>query len=100
HPKTGKMKSSTARKLARQPTRDDLLGRARELAAFAKKNAQETEQNRRVSAEFISMMKRAELFRILQPKAFGGFEYDFKLFVDAASTIAAGCPSSGWVGSI
>jgi alkylation response protein AidB-like acyl-CoA dehydrogenase len=94
------MKSSTARKLARQPTRDDLLGRARELAAFAKKNARETEQNRRVSAEFVSMMKRAELFRILQPKTFGGFEYDFKLFVEAASTIAAGCPSSGWVGSI
>jgi alkylation response protein AidB-like acyl-CoA dehydrogenase len=83
-----------------KPTREELLRRAAEVASVAKAQARITEANRRVSAELVDMMKSAELFRILQPKAFGGFEYDFDLFVKIAAVIAAGCPSSGWVASI
>jgi len=94
------MKTAPVKLVTGRPTREELLGRARELADFARSRISETESERRVSAEFIERMKRAELFRILQPASFGGFEYDFDLFVNVAAIIAAGCPASGWVGSI
>jgi alkylation response protein AidB-like acyl-CoA dehydrogenase len=92
--------ASTVQLATERPTRDELLRRAREIAAAAKAQARKTEEHRCVSAELVGMMKKAGLFRILQPKAFGGFEYGFDLLVEVAAIIAAGCPSSGWVSSI
>lgn len=35
-------------------------------------------------------------FRILQPRRFGGYEFDLETFVRVMSEVARGCPSSGW----
>jgi 3-hydroxy-9,10-secoandrosta-1,3,5(10)-triene-9,17-dione monooxygenase len=45
------------------------------------------------NAEFI----RAGFYRILQPRRFGGYEFDLTAFVPVMTEIARGCPSSGWV---
>lgn len=82
------------------PTPDELLRRARKIAEIARERGTQTENDRRVSADMIEMMRNNDLFRILQPAEFGGFEYGFDLFVDIGATIAEGCASTGWVCSI
>jgi resorcinol 4-hydroxylase (FADH2) len=42
-------------------------------------------------------MREAELFRVLQPRAYGGFEYGFDVFVELVAAIGRGCGSSAWV---
>jgi alkylation response protein AidB-like acyl-CoA dehydrogenase len=79
------------------PEAAELLARARAIAATARERAQETEAARRVGADIIAKMREADLFRILQPKAFGGFEYGFDVFAQVEATLASGCGSTGWV---
>jgi alkylation response protein AidB-like acyl-CoA dehydrogenase len=83
-----------------QPAPEELLRRARGIAKRARELAANTEKDRRVSVEMIDLMRSNDLFRILQPAEFGGFEYGFDLFVDVAAIIAEGCASTGWVCSL
>jgi hypothetical protein len=46
---------------------------------------------------FAASMREAELFRILQPQAYGGFEYGFDVFAELVATIGRGYGSSAWV---
>jgi alkylation response protein AidB-like acyl-CoA dehydrogenase len=80
-----------------RPAVADLLARARAIADVARARAQETEAARRVGEDIIARMRQADLFRILQPKAFGGFEYGFDVFAQVEATLASGCGSTGWV---
>jgi alkylation response protein AidB-like acyl-CoA dehydrogenase len=83
---------------ARQrPEISELLSRAREIAGLARERARETEAARRVSADMVARMREADLFRVLQPKAYGGFEYGFEVFAQIEAILASGCGSTGWV---
>jgi alkylation response protein AidB-like acyl-CoA dehydrogenase len=64
------MRSSTLK-----PEVPELLSRARAIAEIVRARVQETEVNRRIADDVIERMREAELFRILQPEAYGGFEY-------------------------
>src|ERR1700681_4028531 len=77
-----------------RPDVAELLARAREIAGIARERARETEAARRVSEEMIARMQQADLFRIMQPRAYGGFEYGFDVFVQVQMTIASGCRST------
>src|SRR4029077_15742233 len=80
-----------------RPDVDELLARAREIAGIARERARETEAARRVSDDMIARLRQADLFRIMQPRAFGGFEDGFAVFVQCQMTVAGGCGSTGWV---
>jgi alkylation response protein AidB-like acyl-CoA dehydrogenase len=82
------------------PTVAELLRRAERIGAIARERAQETEKARQVSADFIDDMRAAELFRIMQPRRFGGFEYGYEVFVEAVAAVASGDGSTGWVYSL
>jgi resorcinol 4-hydroxylase (FADH2) len=82
---------------AHRPDVAELLARAREIAGIARERSQETEVARRVSEDMIARMRQADLFRIMQPNSFGGFEYGFDVMVQVEATIASGCGSTGWV---
>jgi resorcinol 4-hydroxylase (FADH2) len=86
------LKSSVA-----QPDVSDLLARARAIAELARERAQQTEADRRVGDDMIARMRQADLFRVMQPRAYGGFEYGFDVFAQIVAAIAAGCGSTGWV---
>jgi len=88
------VESSTA------PSVDELLRRAQGIGAIARERAVETEKARRVSADLVDMMREAELFRIMQPRAYGGFAYGYDVFVEAVAAIASGDGSTGWVYSL
>jgi 3-hydroxy-9,10-secoandrosta-1,3,5(10)-triene-9,17-dione monooxygenase len=74
-----------------RPAIANLLARARAIAGVARERALETEAARRVGEDIIARMREADLFRILQPKAFGGFEYGFDVFAQVEATLASGC---------
>jgi resorcinol 4-hydroxylase (FADH2) len=83
-----------------RPDPAELLARAARVAAVARERARETEQARCVSPELIALMREAQLFRIMQPAAYGGFEHGFDVFVEAVAAIAEGDGSTGWVFSL
>ena len=80
-----------------QPEVAELLARARAIAATARARAQATEAARRVGEDIIAEMRQADLFRVLLPKQYGGFEYGFDVFARIVAAIANGCGSTGWV---
>jgi alkylation response protein AidB-like acyl-CoA dehydrogenase len=82
------------------PSPQELIARAAEIGKLARASAEETERNRTVSPELIAKMRDAELFRILQPARFGGFEYGYDVFIEAVAAVSAGDGSTGWVYSL
>ena len=87
-------------KLPTRPTVPELLRRAQAIGALAREAALDTERQRRVSAALIDKMREAQLFRVMQPTRFGGFEYGYEVFVELVSAVAAGDGSTGWVYSL
>ena len=85
---------------APRPSIGDLVARATEIRTFVREQAEQTEANRRVSAEAIERMHDAGLFRIMTPAIYGGYEYGFEALVPVVAQVAAGCGSSGWVFSL
>ena len=71
----------------------DLLPGIRERAVA-------TEQARRVPAESIAELTAAGVFRMLQPKRYGGDEGDPCDFYEVIRAIAAADGSTGWVSSV
>ena len=80
-----------------RPELAELLARARVIAGAARERAIETETARRVSADIVAKMREADLFRVLLPGQYGGFEYGFDVFARIEATLASGCGSTGWV---
>jgi resorcinol 4-hydroxylase (FADH2) len=80
-----------------RPDVPELISRARDIAQLVRARAEQTELDRRVSEDVVDRMRKAELFRVLQPQAYGGFEYGFDVFVQIVAIIAGSCGSSGWV---
>jgi resorcinol 4-hydroxylase (FADH2) len=80
-----------------RPDIAELLARARDIGGDARERALQTERARRVADDMIARMRQADLFRILQPHAYGGFEYGFDVFAQVEATLASGCGSTGWV---
>ena len=79
------------------PAREDLLERARALTPMLRERAEDTENARRVSDEVVAAFADAGLFRIMQPREFGGYEMDMRAMIDIGSELARGCTSSAWV---
>src|SRR5437016_14008658 len=74
----------------------ELLRRARALIPALRPRARSVEEARRVSAETTGMLRDADLFRLMQPARFGGFEYGFTELIDIVFEIGRGCGSTAW----
>ncbi|WP_326565160.1 acyl-CoA dehydrogenase family protein [Amycolatopsis rhabdoformis] len=79
---------------------DELVARARALVPMLSSRAEQTERDRRVSPETIDALREAELFKLMQPRRFGGFELGFDALVDIDLELAQGCGSSAWCASL
>lgn len=78
-------------------TPNDLVARARALVPVLRERQEETERQRRIPAETVRDLLAAGLYRVQQPKAYGGLEHGVDTFVLVASEVASGCGSTGWV---
>ena len=80
------------------PTADTLFARAEALLPAIRNEAEANERNRTVAPHLIAKMRAAELFRIMVPRRFGGFEQDGELALRIAIAFAGSCASTGWCG--
>ena len=81
----------------RRPSPRALKETVRQLLPELRRRAESAERLRQVPAENLSALREAGLYRVVQPRKFGGHEYDFDLLVDLVIDIAGACPSTGWV---
>jgi alkylation response protein AidB-like acyl-CoA dehydrogenase len=85
---------------ASAPDVAELLRRAAKIGEVARERAVETERARHVSAELVGMMRDADLFKLMQPRTYGGYELGYDVFIEAVAAVAAGDGSTGWVYSL
>ena len=94
--------TSTFSVLEQQPASPDLdvfarlLDAAVQLRPRLAKRARQTEQDRRVSADVTNLHKEAGLYRVVQPRRFGGYELSLEALRRLAFEIGQGCASTGW----
>ena len=74
----------------------ELLDRATALIPALRARAAEAERLRRVPDENVAALKQAGLFKILQPRRYGGHQMSLHTHVDAVAAIARGCGSTAW----
>ncbi|MWV28673.1 flavin-dependent monooxygenase [Erythrobacter sp. GH3-10] len=79
------------------PDPHELIERARALVPVLKEREAEAIRQRRVSDETIAEFKEAGLFRVLQPKRYGGYEMSPAVYCEISKTLAEGCMGSAWV---
>ncbi|MDH7639029.1 acyl-CoA dehydrogenase family protein [Sphingomonas oryzagri] len=82
------------------PSIETLLDRARALRPMLMERAAATEADRRVSAEVTRILVEAGLYRLGQPKRFGGYEYGPSDLLRLGFEIGRGCGSTGWCAMI
>lgn len=73
-----------------------LLARAGELRKTLRERARETELERRVSEATTQMLTDAGLYRVMQPRRFGGYEMTLQDLLQLAFVVGQGCGSTGW----
>nr|WP_298380332.1 acyl-CoA dehydrogenase family protein [uncultured Halomonas sp.] len=79
------------------PEAIELLQAAQDLAPRLAERARRAEEEGRIPDENIRDITRAGLFRVLQPKRWGGYELDPRVFYRVQMTLAQGCMSTAWV---
>lgn len=75
----------------------EMLRRAVAMRAALRERQDRTEAHGSILPETNDEFVRAGFYRIVQPRRFGGYEFDMVTFVKVMIEIARGCPSSGWV---
>src|SRR5215203_4671407 len=82
------------------PDREVFIERARAMIPRLRERAAHTEALRRLPDDIHQEFVENDLYRLYQPRRYGGFEMDYQLQVDVAAEIGRGCGSSAWVQSI
>jgi 3-hydroxy-9,10-secoandrosta-1,3,5(10)-triene-9,17-dione monooxygenase len=75
---------------------EDTLREMRDLVPMLRERAAQAEAARTMPPETINDLKRTGALRILQPKRWGGMEYDFISYIDVPMELARGCASTSW----
>ena len=78
-------------------TPDEMLARARALRPLLLENQGRCEAEGRVPQDVNDQLVKAGFYRIVQPRRFGGYEFDVPTFYRVMMEIARGCPETGWV---
>lgn len=74
-----------------------LVAEAREMVPLLREREAAAIANRQVSGETIQAFQDAGFFKVLQPKAYGGYELAPAVYCEITKTLAEGCMGSAWV---
>src|ERR1700734_4265563 len=77
-------------------TPDKMLARARALQPLLREEQDATERRGAYSPSLHEEFRKAGFYRCLQPRRFGGYEFDFKTYYRIGIELSRGDPSSGW----
>jgi len=75
----------------------DMIRRAQAMRATLTARQEQCEALGAILPETNAEFVKAGFYRIVQPRRFGGYEFDMPTFVKVMIEISRGCPSSGWV---
>jgi 3-hydroxy-9,10-secoandrosta-1,3,5(10)-triene-9,17-dione monooxygenase len=75
----------------------ELIERARALVPRLRERAVRCEERRRIPDETLAELDAAQLFRVLQPRRFGGLERHYGVMTEIAYELGRGCGSTAWV---
>lgn len=78
------------------PSHQDTLARAEVLIPRLRERAEETERLRRIPESTVQELKESGAFRILAPKALGGYGMGVETYVEVVRRLARGCASTAW----
>jgi len=94
------MTTSAAQRPLPQPepglTPDEVIGRARAMRQMLRDNQDSADRQGWYGPEVHKAFQDAGFYRILQPKLFGGYEFDYPTFIRVILELSIGHPSSGW----
>jgi 3-hydroxy-9,10-secoandrosta-1,3,5(10)-triene-9,17-dione monooxygenase len=74
----------------------DLISRAQGMRPVLRERQTVCEQLGRMPDETNAEFIRAGFYRIVQPRCFGGYEFDLATFVRVMTEVSRGCVESGW----
>ncbi len=78
-------------------TPEGMIEAAIALRPLLREKQAETEAAGRILDEVNAACDAAGFYRALQPRQFGGYEFDLPTFAKVMIEVARGCPSTGWV---
>jgi resorcinol 4-hydroxylase (FADH2) len=76
------------------------LNRVRKLRPEIAQRALAAEKAKRVPAETMDALRDAEVFRVMQPARFGGYEYGPAELAQIGFELGRACGSTGWCGTL
>jgi 3-hydroxy-9,10-secoandrosta-1,3,5(10)-triene-9,17-dione monooxygenase len=77
-------------------TQEEMVARARSLRPLLRAEQDETERRGAHSLAIHEEFRKAGFYRCLQPRRFGGYEFDLKTYYQIAVELARGDPSAAW----
>lgn len=80
-----------------QAVRSDPVSRARALGPLIAENADAIERTQRIPSSLLQEINRAQLFRLLLPRGFGGEETHPRAYFEAVEEVSRHDGSLGWV---
>jgi alkylation response protein AidB-like acyl-CoA dehydrogenase len=93
-------RSAAVHALAARPDFTDIIARIRKLAPEIRARALSAEKAKRVPAETMEALRDANVFRTMQPKRFGGYEYGPAELAQIGFELGRACGSTGWCGTL
>lgn len=82
------------------PAADQVVRDATALAPLIRKHAPWQEENRRLHDEVVEGLADAGVFKLRQPKQYGGFEVDTRTLFDIGSVLGQADGATSWVASV
>ena len=79
------------------PEPAEIVARARAMIPTLAQRSPEGRRQRQIPAQTIAEMQQAGLFRVLQPKRWGGYEMELGVFYDIELALAEGDMSTAWI---
>jgi alkylation response protein AidB-like acyl-CoA dehydrogenase len=88
---------STARPDAAVPDSAELVSRIRKLQPLIAGHAAQGEADRRVVEESITALTEAGIFKVAQPRRYGGYETSMRTMLDVSAAVAEADGGTSWV---
>jgi len=79
------------------PTAEELMQRARDLQPVLRARSDQAQRERRIPVATMNQLKEAGLFRVLQPRRWGGYALAPQVFYEIQMVLAEACMSTAWV---
>jgi alkylation response protein AidB-like acyl-CoA dehydrogenase len=93
-------RSAAVHALAARPDFTDIIARIRKLAPEIRARALSADKAKRVPVETMEALREANVFRTMQPKRFGGYEYGPAELAQIGFELGRACGSTGWCGTL